>query len=190
MPKPSGRGAMRGHKTGHKGQRRHFSNPDELEAQKSKEEREKEWRKQKGEDSDSDSDGSKSGSGSESSSEDEDQAGKAKGVEGLIEVENPNRVVQKTKKISQLDSLEATKPELSRREREEIEKQQAKANYARLHAAGKTDDARADLARLAIIKKQREDAAKKRDEEKLSRDAAAKAKTDSVNKALGKSKRT
>jgi hypothetical protein len=32
---------------------------------------------------------------------------------------------------------------------------------------GKTDDARADLARLAIIRKEREDAAKKRDEEKV-----------------------
>ena len=36
-----------------------------------------------------------------------------------------------------------------------------------MHAAGKTEEARADLARLAIIRKQREDAAKKREEEKL-----------------------
>ena len=35
-----------------------------------------------------------------------------------------------------------------------------------MHAAGKTEEARADLARLAIIRKQREDAAKKRDEDK------------------------
>lgn len=34
----------------------------------------------------------------------------------------------------------------------------------KLHLEGKTDQAKADLARLAIIKKQREDAAKKRDE--------------------------
>lgn len=33
----------------------------------------------------------------------------------------------------------------------------------KLHLEGKTDQARADLARLAIIKKQREDAQKKRD---------------------------
>jgi hypothetical protein len=32
-----------------------------------------------------------------------------------------------------------------------------------MHIAGKTDEARADLARLAIIRKQREEAAKKRD---------------------------
>jgi len=34
----------------------------------------------------------------------------------------------------------------------------------KLHLEGKTELARADLARLAIIKKQREDAAKKRDD--------------------------
>lgn len=58
------------------------------------------------------------------------------------------------------------KPQLSRREREEIDKQKAKVHYQKLHAAGKTDEARSDLARLAIVRKQREDAAKKRDEEK------------------------
>lgn len=48
--------------------------------------------------------------------------------------------------------------------REEIEKQKAKERYMKLHLEGKTDQARADLARLAIIKKQREDAAKKRED--------------------------
>lgn len=48
--------------------------------------------------------------------------------------------------------------------REEIEKQKSKERYMKLHLEGKTDQAKADLARLAIIKKQREDAAKKRDE--------------------------
>ena len=45
-------------------------------------------------------------------------------------------------------------------------KAKAKAHYRKLHNAGKTEEARADLARLAIIKKQREEAAKKREEEK------------------------
>lgn len=183
------RGGMRGHKSGHKGQKRHFTNPDELEAQKSREERERQWRQQKGElESDSEEESGSEDSESNSDEEEEEQTAKAKGVEGLIEVENPNRVVQKAKKVSQLDNLEATKPELSRREREELEKQAAKANYQRLHAQGKTDDAKADLARLALIRKQREDAAKKRDEERKSREAAAKAKSDSLNKALGKKK--
>lgn len=45
--------------------------------------------------------------------------GKTKGVENLIQIENPNRVQKKVKKLSQLnDALaNASKPELSRRER-------------------------------------------------------------------------
>ena len=52
--------------------------------------------------------------------------------------------------------------------REAIEKEQARQRYEKLHAEGKTDQARADLARLAIIKKQREEAAKKKEEERKS----------------------
>lgn len=36
----------------------------------------------------------------------------------------------------------------------------------KMHLAGKTDQAKADLARLAIIRKQREEAAKKKEEER------------------------
>jgi hypothetical protein len=50
--------------------------------------------------------------------------------------------------------------------REELDRQRAQANYQRLHAEGKTEEARADLARLAIIKQQRAEAAKRREEEK------------------------
>ena len=46
--------------------------------------------------------------------------------------------------------------------REAIEKEQARQRYEKLHAEGKTDEARADLARLAIIRKQREEAAQKK----------------------------
>ena len=48
--------------------------------------------------------------------------------------------------------------------REEIEKQKSKERYQKLQMEGKTEQARADLARLAIIKREREEAAKKRDE--------------------------
>ena len=57
----------------------------------------------------------------ESEDEDDDYQQKRKGVEGLIDIENPNRVAQTTKKVTQLD-LDGPK-ELSRREREEIEKE-------------------------------------------------------------------
>lgn len=74
--------------------------------------------------------------------------------------------------------------ELSRREREEIEKQRAKENYLKLHAQGKTEQARADLARLAIIRQQREDAAKKRDEERKMREQQEKEKQASKTQGI------
>ncbi|CRK92077.1 CLUMA_CG005674, isoform A [Clunio marinus] len=64
--------------------------------------------------------------------------------------------------------------ELSRREREEIEKQKKQANYQKLHAQGKTEQARADLARLAIIKQQREEAARQRELKKIEAEKKAK----------------
>ena len=46
--------------------------------------------------------------------------------------------------------------------REELEKQRAAKAYQKLHQAGKTEEARKDLARLALIRQQREEAAKKK----------------------------
>ncbi|XP_066601382.1 28 kDa heat- and acid-stable phosphoprotein-like [Prorops nasuta] len=191
----------RGKFVNHKGRNRHFTNPEELEEQRRQEEKKQQWRKTREQDSSSEDEdepkarGSKdtknlsaSESDSESGSESESETeGKAKGVENLISIENPNRVQKKVKKLSQLsDTLEATKPELSRREREQIEKQRAYANYRKLHAAGKTEEARADLARLAIIKQQREEAAKRREDEKKQKELAAQKKTELTHKALGR----
>lgn len=75
---------------------------------------------------------------------------------------------------------------MSRREREEIEKQRAQAHYQKLHAEGKTEQARADLARLAIIRQQREEARLRREAEQNKRNEAAKQKTAQTQKALGK----
>ncbi len=120
--------------------------------------------------SDSDSGESKSDkSGSGSDSESEEEAVNGKGATPAVDIENPNHVVKQAKKVGELDVNDATKPELSRREREEIDKQKAREHYQKLHAQGKTDEARADLARLAIIRQQREEAAKKRDDEKKSK---------------------
>jgi len=52
--------------------------------------------------------------------------------------------------------------ELTRRQREEIEKEKARRRYEELHKAGKTDEAKADLARLEEVKKRRADAAAKK----------------------------
>ncbi|KAI0016349.1 hypothetical protein F4780DRAFT_759849 [Xylariomycetidae sp. FL0641] len=54
---------------------------------------------------------------------------------------------------------------MSRKERETVEAAQAKERYRRLHEAGKTDEAKADLARLKLIREKREaDAARKQAE--------------------------
>jgi hypothetical protein len=91
----------------------------------------------------------------------------------VIDVENPNRAKKEHMKVADLEKLSISKPELSRREREEVEKQEAQRRYWEMHKAGKTDQAKSDLARLAVIRKQREDAAKKREEEKKAKEAKA-----------------
>jgi hypothetical protein len=181
----------RGRKKTYKGAHRHFTSEDDLAREQEKQRKEREWRQMKGipsdeEDEGDDADKKKASSdpaaaaaapgalpptsSDEESEDEEDEDNKPKGVSHLIEIENPNHVAQKTKKVSQL--AEGAAPTLSRREREELEKQQAKERYEKMHLAGKTDEARADLARLALIRKQREDAAKKRDEERKAQEEA------------------
>lgn len=70
-----------------------------------------------------------------------------------------------------MSAASTSKPDLSRREREELERQRAAANYQKLHAEGKTEQARADLARLAIIKQHRHEAATRREAEKKGKQA-------------------
>lgn len=180
-----GRGGGYGPKKNYKGQRRHFTDADELKQQQERDKKQQEWRRQQGIESDEEeeeepkatakSQGAPgelppSDSDSEEDSEDEGDK-KAKGVEHLIEIENPNRTgARQLKKVTELNTTGKT--QLSRREREELEKQQAKVRYQQLHMEGKTDEARADLARLAIIRKQREDAAKKREEERKAAEEA------------------
>ncbi|XP_060521726.1 28 kDa heat- and acid-stable phosphoprotein-like isoform X2 [Cylas formicarius] len=178
----------RGKFTNHKGRNRRFTNPEELEEERRRDE-EKNWRKQQGgsssEESEQEKD-DKSSSGDSDSEESSEEDTGAKGVSNLIEIENPNRVQKKVKKVSTLKTDELHKPQLSRREREEIEKQKAHAHYQKLHAEGKTDQARADLARLAIIRQQREEAKKRREAEQKEKEDAVKAKTAQTQKALGK----
>ncbi|KAI0270510.1 casein kinase substrate phosphoprotein PP28-domain-containing protein [Gloeopeniophorella convolvens] len=79
---------------------------------------------------------------------------------------NPNRAAKKLT----ISDLSAPR-ELSRREREQKEKQEAKDRYWKLHVQGKTDQAKADLSRLAKIRAEREAAQAKR---KAETDAKAK----------------
>eukprot|EP00811_Abedinium_folium_P005013 NODE_14617_length_1097_cov_5.060825.p2 GENE.NODE_14617_length_1097_cov_5.060825~~NODE_14617_length_1097_cov_5.060825.p2 ORF type:complete len:261 (-),score=95.37 NODE_14617_length_1097_cov_5.060825:255-1037(-) len=66
-------------------------------------------------------------------------------------------------------NVEAEGMELTRRQREEIEKAAARRRYEQMHKAGETDEAKADLARLQEVKKRREEAAAKRLEEEATR---------------------
>ncbi|XP_078140937.1 pdgfa associated protein 1b [Centroberyx gerrardi] len=163
-----------GKKGGHKGRMRTYTSPEEIDAQmKAEKERKRQEQEQEEVGGAAQNDVAEEklpGSGSDDS-DDEGSQKRRGGVEGLIEIENPNRVAQKSKKVAQIE-LDEPK-QLSRREREEIEKQKAKERYMKMHLAGKTDQAKADLARLAIIKKQREEAAKKKEEEKKAKEAAA-----------------
>jgi len=54
--------------------------------------------------------------------------------------------------------------ELTRKQREEMQKEAARRRYEELHKAGKTDEAKADLKRLEEVKKRREEATKKKAE--------------------------
>lgn len=66
--------------------------------------------------------------------------------------------------------------ELSRREREALQAQQAKERYQKLHEAGKTDEAKADLARLKLIREKRDAESARKQAEKEEREQAEKAK--------------
>ncbi|XP_066496432.1 28 kDa heat- and acid-stable phosphoprotein [Tiliqua scincoides] len=166
-----------GRKGGHKGRARQYTSPEEIDAQlqaeKQKAKEEEEAQEEGGDGATGDPKKEKKSLDSDESEEedDEDYQPKHKGVEGMIDIENPNRVAQTAKKVTQID-MESPR-ELSRREREEIEKQKAKERYMKMHLAGKTEQAKADLARLAIIRKQREEAAKKKEEERKAKDEAS-----------------
>lgn len=66
--------------------------------------------------------------------------------------------------------------------REAQAKLQAAARYQKATEEGKTDQARSDLARLTLIRKQREEAKKKKEEEA---EATASKKQDSLNAGKG-----
>ncbi|KZS89393.1 hypothetical protein SISNIDRAFT_469419 [Sistotremastrum niveocremeum HHB9708] len=101
-----------------------------------------------------------------------DKTGDGEKDEDEEELINPNHQPVKNKKVGDLGAP----VQLSRREREQKEKQEAKERYWKLHLAGKTDQAKADLARLAAIRKEREEAAAKRKAEQDAKQAEVDAK--------------
>ncbi|KAH6773655.1 28 kDa heat/acid-stable phosphoprotein-like protein [Perilla frutescens var. hirtella] len=151
-----GRGKFKGKPTG----RRHFSTPEEMIAGSSA--RPRSFKKEVAEAVEDET------SDVESEEESDDEPEKAKGTQGVIQIENPNLVKPKNLKARDVDLEKTT--ELSRREREEIEKQKAHERYMRLQEQGKTEQAKKDLERLALIRQERAEAAKKREEEKAAKE--------------------
>ncbi|XP_043690427.1 28 kDa heat- and acid-stable phosphoprotein-like [Telopea speciosissima] len=148
-----GRGKFKGKPTG----RRHFSTPEEMLAGTST--RPRTFKQAEAKDEEEEEEETE-----ESEEESDAEPEKQKGTQGIIEIQNPNLVKPKNLKARDVDTEKPT--ELSRREREEIEKQTAHERYMRLQEQGKTEQAKKDLERLSMIRQQRAEAAKKREEEK------------------------
>ncbi|KAK6283856.1 hypothetical protein POUND7_002808 [Theobroma cacao] len=132
-----GRGKFKAKPTG----QRHFSTPEELLAGTSS--RPRTFKRQEAEYKEEEEEESGQESGEES---DDETDQKRKGTQGVIEINNPNLVKPKNLKAGDVDTGKTT--ELSRREREELEKQRAHERYMRLQEQGKTEQARKDLGKL------------------------------------------
>ncbi|KAG4026177.1 hypothetical protein MFRU_044g00460 [Monilinia fructicola] len=77
-------------------------------------------------------------------------------------------------------SINKKPQELSRKEREAIEAQKKREAYQRLHLAGKTDEAQADLARLAKVREERRLAAERKAAEEEERKEQEQAKSEQL----------
>ena len=108
---------------------------------------------------------------------------------------NPNHTAKSRSQASATplspDSKTGEKPassgaQLSRREREALQAQQAKERYQKLHAEGKTDEARADLARLSLIRERREVEAARKKAEKEEKEEAEKERAKELEKERAK----
>jgi len=154
--------------------RRGFKKPDDEEKKKKEDDEEssegeeegseegsEEDIKEKEEQKDDDSEGSEGSEGEEGEDwkKKSNRAAKPKGLQGVIEVANPNREVKQNLKASEVNKIIQNPGVLSRREKEALEKQKQQNRIEKQ-----------DLARLAQIRKEREAAAKKREEEKTAKD--------------------
>ncbi|PAA49426.1 hypothetical protein BOX15_Mlig006726g1, partial [Macrostomum lignano] len=170
----------------HKGARRQFTDEDTL-AREVQELNVREGgggrskKKEESDESDSSEDEAEDAGAAGGSGDEDGEKTKAHGVENLIQSENPNRQPAATKSVKKLGA-DAPAPELSRREREELQRQRDREAYERLHAQHKTAEAQADLARLAIVRAQREEAAKKREAERQAKEVEAQRRREEVER--------
>lgn len=77
---------------------------------------------------------------------------KPKGTEGLIEIENSNRAPAKMTKLKDMGGEAAP---MTRKEREEKEKEQKAAAYRKRHELGLTEEYKRDMAKLNEVKARR-----------------------------------
>ncbi|KII90130.1 hypothetical protein PLICRDRAFT_40331 [Plicaturopsis crispa FD-325 SS-3] len=153
-------------------------------------------RGQRGEEDSSDEDSDEEEESSEEESEEEEAPAGSNGVQE-VEMSRAERRDLKKKQAAERQKLEEEDPdlinpnhvekklnisdlgaprELSRREKEQKDKQDAKDRYWKLHLAGKTDEAKSDLSRLAKIRAEREAAQAKRKAEAEAKTAEIDAK--------------
>lgn len=128
----------------------------------------------------------------EESEEEEERAAKPKNLLDQLGVQlegatNLNVAAKDEKKAVKMKdmkmSMASEKPELSRREREELEAKRKEAAYRKKHEAGETDEAKSDLARLAEVRKRREDAKKAKEAQAAADEAKAEEKKVEVKKS-------
>lgn len=85
-----------------------------------------------------------------------------------MNISNPNRIKQPAErmiKVKDVNDVEGAAPEagMNRKEREALAAARAKEEYQRRHMAGETEQAKRELAQLAIVRARREAAAKQRE---------------------------
>ncbi|KAF1327678.1 28 kda heat-and acid-stable phospho, partial [Globisporangium splendens] len=90
---------------------------------------------------------------------------KKSGIQGILKIENPNMKPAQNKVMKAKDMTGGVEQQLSRREREALEKEAAAARYMKKHLAGETEEAKKDLARLQEVKRRREEAEQRKREE-------------------------
>lgn len=78
---------------------------------------------------------------------------KPKGVEGIIETENPNKQKARPTKLKDMDAAAAAP--MTRKEREEKEKEAKAAAYRKRHEAGLTEEYKRDMEKLKEVKARR-----------------------------------
>lgn len=95
-----------------------------------------------------------------------------KEIKPQASVANNQNIVKKAEKTPKVQKEAPKQTEivdydvgLTRKQRDALEEIRKREEYMRRHLAGETEEARADLARLALVRKRREETAKKRIEE-------------------------